>query len=160
MNEQSTDHAAVRIPPPVLVVLILVVGYLLAQQWPILLGFEIGRPARYWVGGTIAAGFLLGIGAWADVSFRRTGQDPKPWKTTPEIITGGPYRFSRNPMYLAMLLVCVGVSIMLWNVWVLILTPVCAGLLYATAIRHEESYLENKFGADYLAYKERVRRWL
>ena len=72
----------------------------------------------------------------------------------------GPYRFTRNPMYLQMVLVCVGVAIILANLWILLLTPFCAWALRHFAIRPEEEYLERKFGASYLEYKGRVRRWL
>ena len=63
-------------------------------------------------------------------------------------------------MYLLMVLVCVGVAILLWDVWILALTPVGAWLLQRLAIVPEEDYLERKFGDTYLAYKRRVRRWL
>ena len=63
-------------------------------------------------------------------------------------------------MYLQMVLVCVGLSIILWNVWILLLTPLCAWLLQRWVIAPEEAYLERKFGDGYLAYKRRVRRWI
>ena len=100
------------------------------------------------------------IGAWPILMFRRTEQDPRPWTSTPEIIVGGPYRFTRNPMYVMMLCTCAGVSIILAEAWVLALTPVCAAVIHVTAIRHEEAYLESKFGDSYRAYRRKVRRWL
>ena len=63
-------------------------------------------------------------------------------------------------MYLQMVIGCVGFSILLWNVWILALTPLCAWLLYRLAIVPEEAYLERKFGETYLSYKRRVRRWI
>lgn len=63
-------------------------------------------------------------------------------------------------MYLQMVLVCVGFAIILWDVWVLALTPLCGWLLQRLAILPAEAYLERKFGDAYLAYKRRVRRWL
>ena len=63
-------------------------------------------------------------------------------------------------MYLQLIVICVGIAIMLWNVWVLALTPLCAWLLQRLAIRPEEAYLERKFGEVYLDYRRRVRRWL
>jgi Phospholipid methyltransferase len=79
---------------------------------------------------------------------------------TTEIVEGGPFRISRNPMYLQMVLICIGVAVMLMNVWILLLVPVCAWVLYKFAILPEETYLQSKFGEVYLAYKRRVRRWL
>jgi protein-S-isoprenylcysteine O-methyltransferase Ste14 len=92
--------------------------------------------------------------------FRETGQDAKPWLPTPEIIKSGVYRFTRNPMYLSLALLQSGISIGVGNLWILLLVPVACAVVYMTAIRHEEAYLERKFGDSYLAYKKSVRRWL
>ena len=98
--------------------------------------------------------------SWAIAHFRPRGQDEKPWTPTTAIVGAGPYRFTRNPMYLAMVLLCVGVGIFVASEWILALTPLCALALWWFAIRPEEAYLEEKFGEGYLAYKRRVRRWL
>jgi protein-S-isoprenylcysteine O-methyltransferase Ste14 len=91
---------------------------------------------------------------------RRSGQSENPWKPTTSIIERGPFRITRNPMYLQMVLVCIGVAIALMNIWLFMLTPLCAWLLQRTAIIPEERYLEVKFGDAYLDYKSRVPRWL
>ena len=136
------------------------VGIGLNYLWPINLGFALLAPGRYWVGGLIVAGSFLGLGCWSVLLVRRTGQSVNPWKPTPEIVERGPFRVTRNPMYLQMVLVCVGFAIILWNVWVLVMTPICAWVLQKFAIEPEETYLERKFGDAYLAYKRRVRRWI
>ena len=87
-------------------------------------------------------------------------QDPKPWATTPEIISSGIYRFTRNPMYVGMALVQIAIGIGLANWWVILAVPVSLVLVYLTAIRQEEAYLERKFGSAYTDYKMSVRRWL
>ena len=104
----------------------------------------------------------LGIGLMAGAFglFRRTGQDPKPWESTPEIISTGIYRFTRNPMYVSMGLLQAGLGVAFANGWVVLLVPVVWGVIYAIAIRHEEAYLERKFGSRYTDYKKSVRRWL
>lgn len=94
------------------------------------------------------------------VIFRRGGQSEIPWKPTPHIVDHGPFRITRNPMYLQMVVVCLGFSILLANGWIAILTPVCAWALQRFAIVPEEAYLEGKFGETYLAYERRVRRWI
>ena len=91
---------------------------------------------------------------------RRSGQSENPYKTTTEIIEKGPYRLTRNPMYLQMVLICIGFAILLANIWIIVLTPVCSLLLHFLVILPEEEYLERKFGGKYLAYKKRVRRWV
>jgi len=92
--------------------------------------------------------------------FRRTGQDPKPWESTPEVISTGIYRFTRNPMYVGMALIQLAIGIGLGNGWIVALVPAVLGVIYAIAIRHEEAYLERKFGKIYTEYKASVRRWL
>lgn len=140
--------------------LTILIGLGLNRLWPIAFGFELQKPERYWLGGLIVAGAILGLGTWSAILIRRTGQSENPWKPTTEIVQSGPYHVTRNPLYLQMVLVCVGVAVMLMNWWILILTPVCAWLLQMLAILPEEAYLERKFGNTYLTYKARVRRWL
>jgi protein-S-isoprenylcysteine O-methyltransferase Ste14 len=103
---------------------------------------------------------VLGLGLWSVLLIRNSGQSENPWKPTTQVIQRGPFRITRNPMYLQMVLVCLGFAVALVNLWILILTPVCAWLLQRLAILPEEKYLEDKFGEAYLAYKRSVRRWI
>jgi len=160
MEDPERDAAAVKVFPPGVPLITILVGVVLDRVWPLDLGFELPTPGRYWVGGLIVAGAIFGLGWWSVRLFRRSGQNENPWKPTPAIVERGPFRVTRNPMYLQMLLVCVGVAIILGNVWILALTPLCGWLLQRYAILPEEAYLERKFGDAYLAYKRRVRRWL
>lgn len=157
---QQRDAAAVRVFPPGVPLATVLAGVGLDYLWPVGLGFARPAPANYWIGGVIVAGAFLGLGLWSVILFRRSGQNENPWKPTPRIVDRGPFRITRNPMYLQMVLVCVGLAVVLWNAWILILTPLCAWVLDKYAIRAEEVYLERKFGDAYLAYKSRVRRWL
>lgn len=154
------DAAEVRIIPPAVPLVTILVGVLLQYLWPIATGFEIPRLVRFVVGGSIVGGAVLGLGLWSVVTMRRTGQTENPYAPTTEIVERGPFRLTRNPMYLQMVLVCFGVSIILTNIWLLVLTPVCAWILQNFVIAPEEAYLERKFGDRYLDYKKRVRRWL
>jgi len=158
--EEPRDAAAVRMFPPGVPLLTILLGIGLNRLWPLELGFALGAPARYWVGGTIVVGALLGLSFYSVTLVRRTGQSENPWKPTTEIVNRGPFRFTRNPMYLQMLLGCIGFAIILTNMWILLLTPVCAWVLHRFAILPEEAYLERKFGEKYLSYKRKVRRWL
>ena len=137
-----------------------VLGVVLHRYLPLLPGLALPSPVRYWLGGFLIAGPILGLGLWAVVLFRRSGQNENPWKPTPTIIERGPFRVTRNPMYLQMVVACVGFSILLANVWILALSPVCAWALQTFAILPEEAYLTKKFGEPYKAYQRRVRRWL
>jgi protein-S-isoprenylcysteine O-methyltransferase Ste14 len=154
------DAAAVRVFPPAIPLLTILAGFGLQSIWPIGLGIAIPAVVRYWIGGLIFAGAVLLLGGWSVLLMRRSGQSENPWKPTTQIIERGPYRLTRNPMYLQMVVACVGVAVAFANVWILLLVPVCAWALQALAIIPEEQYLERKFGEHYLAYKKRVRRWI
>ena len=156
--EHEDDAAAVRIPPPLVYMAALVGGYLLQQY---ALPLPLGLPdnvRRLAAVGAILCGVAMMLVAVA--LFRRTEQDPKPWTTTPAVISKGAYRITRNPMYLGMALIQGGIGLALENGWILLLLPLVLVLIYLTAVRHEETYLERKFGEAYLEYKKSVRRWI
>ncbi|MGD8784753.1 MAG: isoprenylcysteine carboxylmethyltransferase family protein [Thioalkalispiraceae bacterium] len=159
MTEQK-DAAAVRIFPPAIPLVIVLLGVAMQYWWPLQLDFVIPTPARYWLGGGIIAAAVLGLGFWAVFTVRSSGQSENPWKPTTQILEHGPFRVTRNPMYLQLVIICFGFSILLWNVWIFLFTPLCAWCLHHYAIKPEEAYLEDKFGEHYRAYRQRVRRWL
>jgi len=160
METDNQNAAAVKFPPPILPIVTIVAGHILGRFMPMLSEYDLPTPARYWIGGLIAVASVLILVVWPARQFQQSGQDPKPWTPTPEMVVHGPYKFTRNPMYLGMLLFCIGFAIILSYLWILILTPVCGWLIYYFAIRHEEAYLEEKFGDAYRAYKAGVRRWI
>jgi len=159
-GQLERDAADVRVFPPAVPLVTVVAGIILDRIWPIAPAFAAPPPVRYIVGGMTIVGAFLLLGLWAVITMRRTGQTENPYKPTTEIVANGPFRVSRNPMYLQMVLVCLGFGILLWNVWIVLLTPVCAWVLHTFVILREEAYLEAKFGDGYIAYKRRVRRWL
>lgn len=154
------DGADVRVFPPAVPLITVLLGILLERLVPLGSYFALTTPVRYALGGVLIAGALLGLGLWSVLLFRRSGQSEIPWKPTLSVIEAGPYRVTRNPMYLQMVLVCLGVGIALSNAWILILTPICGWVLQRFAIRPEEEYLSRKFGEPYREYQRRVPRWL
>jgi protein-S-isoprenylcysteine O-methyltransferase Ste14 len=158
--QAERDAADVRIFPPAVPLLTILAGIGLDRIWAIDAGFEIPAPERYWIGGAIVAGSILGLGLWSVLLFRRGGQSENPWKPTLHIVERGPFRVTRNPMYLQMVLVCIGVAIALMNWWLLGLSLICGWVLQRFVILPEEAYLQAKFGETYISYKRRVRRWL
>ncbi|HEU4828103.1 MAG TPA: isoprenylcysteine carboxylmethyltransferase family protein [Gemmatimonadales bacterium] len=160
MTSAPRDAARVRVLPPGVPLITILLGQVLQRFWPIAPSLELAPLVRYGVGGSVVLGAVLGIGFRAVRTMRRTGQDENPWKPTPSLIETGPYRFTRNPMYLQLVIICIGFAIILQNAWILLLTPLAALVLQELAIRPEEAYLERKFGETYLAYKRRVRRWI
>lgn len=157
MDVQQRDGAAVRLPPPLVYLAALIAGGLLQ----LLLPLPVALPLALRIGLSLAAALLgLWMLAGAIGLFRHTGQDPKPWLSTPEVISTGVYQRTRNPMYVGMALVQASIGVAWANGWILAAIPLVLGVVYATAIRHEEAYLERKFGEQYAAYKRTVRRWL
>ena len=158
MDDNEKDGAAVRIPPPLVYLVGVISGVVLhAFVMPLLIGLPAGPRSALGVAAAVLGLVLVGgaIGL-----FRRTGQDPKPWESTPEIISTGVYRITRNPMYLGLALLQIAIGVGLANWWIIILVPVVLTVVHATAVRHEEVYLQRKFGDDFIRYKASVRRWL
>jgi protein-S-isoprenylcysteine O-methyltransferase Ste14 len=117
----------------------------------------------------------VGIGAWVGfplvvlslalffASTRRfkAASTPVPGnKPTTAIVQSGPYRFSRNPIYVAFSVLALGIACWLNSVWLLGTLGAAVSLMHFVVIPREENYLERRFGAEYLEYKARVRRWL
>jgi protein-S-isoprenylcysteine O-methyltransferase Ste14 len=91
---------------------------------------------------------------------RRAKTNVEPWKPTTAILDTGLYAVSRNPIYLAMFFVYLGVSFLFNSIWFLPILPVVLLAVHYGVILREEKYLTRKFGDEYLNYKNRVRRWL
>jgi protein-S-isoprenylcysteine O-methyltransferase Ste14 len=154
---ETVDTSNVIIPPPIAWALAVAAG--LAADWLYPWQFVPVSISRIWVGGGVfAVGFALAI--WAVVTMRRAGTRVEPYKPTTTIVANGPYRFTRNPIYIGMFLGQAGLAIGLDDLWVLAtLVPFYLVIRYGVIAR-EEAYLDRKFGAVYLGYKSRVRRWL
>lgn len=144
--------------PPLVYLGFLAAGTLLEgfvpTPWP-----DVPRPARYAVGGLLVlAG--VGLAVLATGRFRAAGTNIPPTLPATALVVTGPYRWSRNPMYLAMTLIYAGLAIAAGSLWTLaLLVPVLLLIRYGVIAR-EEAYLERKFGDPYRLYKSRVRRWL
>jgi len=106
----------------------------------------------------ILAGFWLIAESWK--LFKRTGQDPKPWTPSPEMVLSGPYRFTRNPMYVGMTCIQLGLGLALDNLWISLLAAFSLLTVHFIAVVPEEKYLAGKFGERYTGYVIKVRRYL
>ncbi|MEZ5064019.1 MAG: isoprenylcysteine carboxylmethyltransferase family protein [bacterium] len=163
--KELPDRARVRVFPPGVPLLAVLLGGWLQRVWPLRIGPlpfvpELPTPARSGIGWGIVVASVLLIGLPAVRRMRGSGQSENPWKPTTSIVETGPYRYTRNPMYLQMLLVCLGCAIVFANPWIALLTPLAGACLEILAIRPEEAYLERKFGDEYRRYRSRVRRWI
>jgi protein-S-isoprenylcysteine O-methyltransferase Ste14 len=154
---ETTDHADVRILPPLLFLGSIALGVLVQLALPLRFASESGLRVTF---GLVLVAAGVAAGAWTIVWMRRTHQDPDPRKPSPELIAGGPFRWSRNPIYVGMALIQAGDGVALGNLWVLLLLAPTVAVLQREVIAKEEAYLTRKFGDAYVAYRGSVRRWL
>ena len=155
--KETTDSANVAVRPPIAWALAFVAG--LGVDWLYPLRFIPVSIPSAWLGSAVfAVGFALAI--WAIVAIRKAGTRVETNKPTTTIVANGPYRFTRNPIYIGMLLGQAGLAVGFDSLWILAtLVPFYLVIRYGVIAR-EEAYLERKFGDVYLGYKSRVRRWL
>ena len=154
--EQPADTSGVAFPPPLLYVAGFLVGVGLE------LAFPVGRPPLAVTLAVVAIGaacWLLLDGA-ATLSFGRARTSMAPYKPSTALVTDGPYRFTRNPMYVGMGFLYVAVAFAIGLVWPLAVLPFVLLAVDRLVISREEPYLERTFGDDYRAYRARVRRGL
>ena len=151
------DSAQVRFPPPFVYLGFLLTGFG-AERFIDLRSLGLDRALGIGFGALL---FLAGtgVGLAATSRFRRAGTDVKPWRASTGIVESGPFRWTRNPMYLGMALIYAGLAVALDGPIALILLPVLIAIIQTQVIAREERYLERKFGEPYLDYKARVRRW-
>ncbi|MFQ5994407.1 MAG: methyltransferase family protein [Acidiferrobacterales bacterium] len=153
---ESPDHAEVAFHPPLLLALALVIGFIF--RWFAPLSF-LPREVSVVLGPVVTV-VSFGVFFWAVYTMRIGGASIPTGEPTDTIVVRGPYRFSRNPIYLSMLLLQIGVGLWANSLWFLILAAISATLLSWGVISREERYLEHKFGTEYSSYMSRVRRWI
>jgi protein-S-isoprenylcysteine O-methyltransferase Ste14 len=117
-------------------------------------------PGVFRLFGLIPLAFGLAVVLWAAGIFDRAGTAIKPFQESTVLVQRGPFLVSRNPMYLSMVCALLGVAVLAGSVSPFLVVPAFAILIDRRFIRAEEAILERRFGAEYVAYKARVRRWL
>jgi protein-S-isoprenylcysteine O-methyltransferase Ste14 len=154
---RNDDQAGVRFPPPLVFIGFLLIG--------LLIGALAGRTAfglpetMRW---SVVAVFLiagLAIVVTALTGFKRAGTPPEPWTTSTTVVDTGIYAITRNPMYLAMALLHIGLALAADSVWGAAMVVPAIVSIQTQVIRLEEAYLTAKFGDTYRSYQRRVRRW-
>lgn len=150
--------ARVRFPPPLVFLFSLLLGVAIDRDVAAA-PLPIERSLRIGLGVLVAlSGFALLLSS--RIHFKRTGQSVIPWKPTPELIFRWPYTFTRNPMYVGMTLVEIGVGIALNNRWITAFAVPALLVVHFIAVLPEEKYLSKKFGDSYRTYLTSVRRYL
>jgi len=156
---RTTDYADVTVKPPLLFGGALALGYVLSLYFPLGPGLASPNALALTVGIVLVAlGFALAIRSVQ--MFRRAGTNVVPGEPATALVTAGPYRVTRNPIYIGFVLVYFGLSIVLTSMWVLLLLIPVLVILQRGVVEREEAYLERKFGEHYARYKKRVPRWL
>ena len=152
-------HPGVRFPPPLLFVAAFLAGWLTHRRWPAPVAPRGWQTPREAVGALlIVAGLALVL--WALVTFRRHRTAVYPNRPASLVVHDGPYRRTRNPMYVSMTLVYLGVTLLVDSALPLVFLPFALLLLVRLVIAREERYLRSAFGEEYASYCQRVPRWL
>jgi protein-S-isoprenylcysteine O-methyltransferase Ste14 len=155
-TRDNRDNPGVIAPPPLIYAGGQVAGLLANRLYPIPflprgLSRALGWPS-------VLAGLAIGLLGFREMKRAQTNVDP--YKPTTAIVAAGPYRYTRNPLYVGMTLIYIGISARANALPPVLLLPVVFAIMQRGVIEHEERYLERKFGDEYLRYKERVRRWI
>jgi protein-S-isoprenylcysteine O-methyltransferase Ste14 len=152
----NSDTSGIRVPPPIYYILGFLVG----------IAFELVFPTSWPPFGIRLAAALLAGGVWivldgaAMMFFHRAGTSMVPMNPTTALVTSGPYRVTRNPMYVGMAFLYVAFACLFGVIWALVFLPAVIAIIDRFVIAREEPYLERIFGQAYRDYKARVRRWL
>ncbi len=156
----SADSARVHLPPPVVYLAAVSAGWA-AARWFTPLSLPAGTAGAVfrWAGGALVAGGVT-LAGWAVACFRLAGTTPVPTRPTTAIVDRGPFRLSRNPMYLGLTAITLGVGFVTGNLWITLAAIPAAIVIDRYAIAREERYLDRKFGDAYRAYRGVVRRWV
>ena len=155
-KNDNNDNPKVKLAPPLVYLGLGLIGVGIEYVIPLSIGID--SPANYLGVGVIIVS-IVGLGLMAKL-FKRYETEIEPWKTTSKIITTGPYKYSRNPVYIFACGVPIGLGIAFNTYWALFAFIPALIIVYYTAVKKEEKYLETKFGQEYLDYKAKVRRWL
>jgi protein-S-isoprenylcysteine O-methyltransferase Ste14 len=141
--------------PPIVFLAAILVGIVLNWAWPLRF-----RPSILWWLGPLFTGCAVLLFMLSFREFRAAGTSVRGSIPSAAIVRTGPYRFSRNPIYLSFTLLVLGLSVWLNNLWLVVTLVPAAGLIAAVVIPREEQFLERKFPEQYASYKAKVRRWL
>lgn len=159
MHDESPETPERFVPPPVLYGAALVLGQIaqFCRRLPIMP--RIFTPLRRLLGGVLVVGGLA-WGFWGLRTMQRAGASPDQADPPPSLVVDGPFQYSRNPLYVMMTAVYLGIILLRNNLWGMLLLPGLLALVQRKAIKREEDYLQARFGDAYHDYKERVPRWL
>lgn len=155
-NREAHDHPGVIVLPPLLYLGAFVVMLLLRWPWPWPI---LGGRMTLWPG-VVVAGLGISLAVMGRRALEAAGTNVNPGLPTTAIVTAGPYRYTRNPLYVALAVFFLGVTLAFNTWWGGVLLVPLLVVMHRGVIRREERYLERKFGEPYREYCSRVRRYL
>lgn len=155
-NVNETDSPGVHVPPPLFYVAAITAGLGLRRYVPLTIGHDLPRLVAAYVFLAMFAALL----GWSFLSFFRRRTTVIPNRPANALVIEGPYRFTRNPMYVALTLLAAGAGLWLNTWWIPILLVPTVLAIDRLVIVREEDYLRRRFGSGYDAFSSRVRRWL
>ncbi len=159
MANDLPDNPGVIAPPPLIYAVPLIIGLILHALFPLRLVRSLPRMARAVLGGSLI-GFALTTATLAFRTMRRAGTNVDPSQPATILVVEGPFKLTRNPLYLSLALLYSGITILVNTLWAALLLPAILVVMRKGVIDREERYLERKFGEQYLRYKANVRRWI
>jgi protein-S-isoprenylcysteine O-methyltransferase Ste14 len=148
--------APIPLPPPILLLVLLLLSALLTAVAPIAF---VPVPFHGLIA-TLVILVGLGFSAAGFFSFKSRGTPVRPGAKPTQLVLSGPYRITRNPMYLGLLLISIGCFFAIETLWFVIPPFIFFWLINFRLIPFEEQLMKEHFGAEYDAYQQRVRRWL
>ncbi|RVU81777.1 isoprenylcysteine carboxylmethyltransferase family protein [Leucothrix sargassi] len=154
--DNDTKGPAVKFPPPLVFLSFILLASLLQKllPWTLPDSGVLNVLGALMVIASLVAIFMV------KRSFDKVDTEIEPWKPTSAIVSTGLFAYSRNPIYLGFAVITVGVGLYVGSLWIVLSALPAALAVYRIAIKNEERYLEQKFGAEYLDYKAKVRRWI
>ena len=152
----NQDNPGINLPPPLIYVVPLLLGLLLDRRAR--LPF-LPRGAARGLGWPLLGG-AVALNGWFLKTMRDAQAPIRTDKPVPRLTTTGPFRYTRNPSYLALAVIYAGIGVLRNSLWAMLLLPLVVIVIQREVIGREERYLERAFGEEYLTYKARVRRWV
>lgn len=156
MSPDNTDSAGIKFPPPFVFLLSILIGLGIHRFWPMsVVPATLAMPL-----GVASLAFALVLVVLGFRELRRHETTIRPDEPSSAIVKTGPYRFTRNPLYVSLSALHLGIALWTNILWVVLMLIPAWVVMTTQVIAREEAYLERAFGKDYLSYKASVRRWI
>ena len=152
----NQDNPGIRVPPPLIYLLPLILGLLLHRRAHVTF---LPRSVARGLGWSLLGGGVL-LSRWFITTMWQADAPVRTDRPVPRLTTEGPFRYTRNPGYLCLAMIYAGIAVLRNSLWAILLLPLVLVVIQREIIGREERYLERTFREEYLAYKRRVRRWV